>query len=240
MERRGLTNHEALSIADITHVAAWGWDYARLVKELIDLRFECIEGLTPECQPDPAEWIAICRDYPDTWRLLTAGPAQIVGYWHALPFTEPAFQLAKAGKVLSGMITRDMLCFIDTPGWYDFYIATLAIKREYRRLFAGMLLVRSLLDTWTLLARRGVLLHHLCANFFTSDGRMLNDGMGLGLHYVKEHEVSGSIYVGDFASIIEEQLALHRENAPPQLRELRGIYRSRQREFAGARIGPDL
>ena len=224
MEQHSEAGQQELAIAALTDVVAWGWDCAKLVREMIDFRYECIDGLTPESQPQPNEWSAICLDCPDTWRLVTAGPGKIVGYWHSLPFREATHKLAREGKLLSGMITRHMLRPLDAPGWYDFYIATLAVKREYRGMFAVILLLHSLLDVSVVLARRGILIRELCANFFTPDGKLLNNGMGLGLDYITDHQLTGVIYAGHFPSILRQQLALHGENAPAMLRELQDLY----------------
>ena len=221
----------APATADITDVVAWGWDGPRLAKELIDFRYDCIEGLTPDSQPDPDLWGAICLEYPDTWRLLVDGPEKIVGYWHCLPFTQPALEMTKRGEVLSRTITRDMICPLDRPGWYDFYVATVAVGREYRGGFTGMLLGVSLFEGLTSWARKGILVRELCVNFFTRDGLMLNNGLMLGLDYVADHRVHGYIYAGHLPTMIEEYLADYGKNAFPKLLALRELYQSQQRGF---------
>ena len=224
MKQPSDAGHAKLAIAGWEDIAAWGWDCDRLVQELIALRYDCIEGLKPEGQPRPEEWSEICLEWPDTWRVLTAGPENIVGYWHSLPFTEPALQLAKAGKVQSGTITRKMLVPLSSPGWYDLYVATLAIREPYRGIFAGMLVLQSMLEITLALAKKRILVRELCANFFSADGQMLNEGLGLGLDYVTDHETTGVIYAGHFPSLLERQVALHGRDTFPVLRELTDCY----------------
>ena len=218
--------------AGLADVLAWGWDGTRLANELIEFRHDCIEGLTPESQPDPNRWSKICLDYPDTWRLIVDGPEKIIGYWHCLPFTQPALEMTKRGEVQSGMITREMIHPLNGPGWYDFYMATVAVGRQYRGGFTGMLLGVSFLEGLTSWARKGILARELCVNFFTRDGMMLNNGLMLGLDYVTDHLVHGHIYAGHVPTMMEGYLSKYGENAFPKLLALKELYESQQRGLA--------
>ena len=211
-----------LTVADAGDVISWGWDGRRLCNKLIDLRYETMEGMTPQGQGDPDQWASIYMDHPDTWRLLVEGPESIVGFWHFVSLYEEAFAMARGGRILSSKITADMVHPLKQPGWYDIYVVSICVKSRLRKTSALNQIAKTFFDVVTKLARKGVLIREVCGNASTRTGLAFNTA--LGLTYVADHEAHGRIFAGHLPSLLEQnRLRAEHEFDTSELYELYGL-----------------
>ena len=95
-----------LNIASLSDVYEWGWTGYDLLESLItDIDLRTLPALTEKAEGTPEQWVPVFVNHPDTWRLLIAGPKQIVGYWHFVPLLDDMYDFAKRGELSDSDIT---------------------------------------------------------------------------------------------------------------------------------------
>ena len=208
-----------LTIADIDDVISWGWDGNRLLDELIKLDYQTIDQLTQEHEGEIGQWAPVFMDHPDTWRLLTAGPEKIVGYWHFVPLFSTEFELAMSGRLTDSKITTDLVRVLELPGSYDIYFVSICALPLYRRTLRMRPLFRSFFDVIWDLALEGVRVRRVCTNAYTPSGEALCKDLGFRLE--QKHSDKGTIYSLEFSDLLNHDLC----NRHPELLELYGIKR---------------
>lgn len=142
------------TIASIEDVLEWNWDGTTLLDHLIKLDYATISGLTAENEGHSEQWSPVFMEHPDTWRLLIDGAENIVGYWHFVPLFNEEYQLARKGLLLDGDITSDKLSYFELPGFYNIYFVSISILPSYRGVRNFRLLLDSLFQQFTELAKR--------------------------------------------------------------------------------------
>ena len=213
---------DAFSVADLDDVRAWGWSPLRLAQELGDFRVRSIEGITADCQRRPEQWGSIHVDYPDTWRILTAGPERIVGYWQLLPLNPTVRDAVISGRSTVSLPIEQVVRPLTQPGWYDVLVYSISIDPQYRNLFTAMLLANSMIRVFIDLARRGIFFRDVIAGILSREGRLMNLGLGIDLEYVADHEVIGRMYAGRLPSILRRPIVA--ESSDEMMRTLAALY----------------
>jgi hypothetical protein len=208
-----------LTIADIDDVISWGWDGNKLLDELIKLDYQTIDQLTQEHEGEIAQWAPVFMDHPDTWRLLTAGPEKIVGYWHFVPLFSSEFDLAMSGRLKDSQITTDLVRVLELPGWYDIYFVSICAQPLYRRTTRMRPLFRSFFDVVLDLGLEGVRIRRVCTNAYTRSGEALCKDLGFRLE--QKHSEKGNIYSLEFSDLLNHDLC----SRHPELLELYGVKR---------------
>jgi hypothetical protein len=203
-----------LRIADIDDVISWGWDGDRLLDELIKLDYQTIVQLTPEHEGEIAQWAPVFMDHPDTWRLLTAGPEKIVGYWHFVPLFVNQFELAMSGRLRDSEITADLVRVLELPGDYDIYFVSICALPLYRRTLRLRPLFTSFFDVVYDLALAGVRVGRICTNAYTPTGEALCKDLGFRVQ--QKHFEKGTVYALSFSELLNHSVCNHR----PELLEL--------------------
>ncbi len=189
-----------LSIANLDDVKSWGWDGRRLVEEVTRLDYECIDSLTQPDEGDLDQWVPLFLNQPDTWRLMTAGPGKVAGYWHFVRLRDPEFELMTKGKLLDGGITTETVLPLDRPGQYDIYFVSLCMRPEYQKLRnarAATVLIGAFFDSASVMAQRGVFIRNFYANAYTLDGAAICECFGM--HPVGRHDSRGLVYAKRFS-----------------------------------------
>lgn len=185
-----------MGIATIEDVFRWGWTGEQLLDHLIMLDYSTIGGLDQKAEGNTQQWTPVFMEHPDTWRLLTAGPEKVVGYWHFVPLFDEDFQAAKEGRLLESLITTDKVAYFELPGTYRIYFVSIVILQQYRGASNFHLLIDSLCRQFVSLAERGVFISEICANAFTPEGNSLC--RTLQMKQACKHEDSGMIYTMPF------------------------------------------
>lgn len=211
-----------ISVAGLDDVRRWGWTPLRLAQELNDFRVRSISEISADCQRRPERWGTIHFDFPETWRILTTGPEQIVGYWQLLPVNPSVRDVLLRGRSTVHIPIEEFVCPIDRPGWYDVLVYSISVDPQFRDLFTAMLLANSILRVFTDLARRGILFRDVIASIVSRDGLLMNLGLGLDLEFVADHETVGRIYAGRLPSILNRPIA--KESSDVIMRTLCELY----------------
>ncbi len=182
-----------LSVADLNNAISWGWNGEKLVKELMKIDAECIEGLAEEDEGTVSQWAPIRVEHPDTWRLIIDKPGSLIGYWSFVPLFGPDAELAKAGKLIEGQITADRIPEFELPGHYALYFVSMVLKPEFRRSEAIHMLYHSFLKVMEQLAEHGVFFDEIITNAYTLCGEAVCKS--LGMSHITDHVRHGKIYI---------------------------------------------
>ncbi len=207
-----------LEVGTIDDVVRWGWDGTRLLQELIRLDYETTDGLTSSHEGDPTQWGPVFMTHPETWRLLTAGPEAIVGYWHWAPLFPSEYEQAKSGRLLDSMITVDTVQYFELPGIYDLYFVQICLLPEHRRPHTLQLLFHTILDVLDQLSQESIVIREITANAYTPAGEALCKSFRM--LPVCPHLEHGTIYTAPIRDILKHVLAQQRM-------PLQRLYRSR-------------
>lgn len=182
-------------ITTLKEVSDWGWTPGEIVKALIDLDYDTMNGIDELHVGTYEQWIPIYKSYPDLWVLLTDGPKSIVGYWHYIALPENEFDKAVQGKLHDNMIRLENIVFPSLPGEYDIYFSCISLLKKYRDIKGFKLLFESFLQKLDELASCGVFIRRICANAFTEEGTALC--RTIKMDYVCEHEDAGKVFLLD-------------------------------------------
>jgi hypothetical protein len=190
----GSESRPTLRIAELKDVEAWGWDRSghKLLDELIAIDHEVIDGLTDRDEGKTEQWAPVFMHHPDSWRLLVAGPGEIVGYWHFVPLFEADFQKAKNGELYDSEVTADTVRPFELPGVYNMYITMFGVKAQYRRGIGVTMLFNSFLELLAELATSGIFFREVCANAYSKHGAALC--RNFGMKTTQAHVSTGDVY----------------------------------------------
>jgi hypothetical protein len=162
-----------LSAAGIEDVLSWGWSGDKLLDVLLSVDYQTLEGLTADYVGSVEQWAPIVMNNPDTWRLLIDRPQSIVGNWHFVPLFTEDYERARNGLLRERDISADRVPYMDLPGWYDIHFLAIFLLPRFRQVHNLLLLRRSMLDHFTMLARQRVFIRRICANAYTPAGEAL-------------------------------------------------------------------
>ncbi len=181
-----------LRVATVPELLRQGMRIANIVERTMAIDYETLEGLRPEHEGEPRQWVGIVRDHPNTVRLLLAGE-DIVGYWHIIPLFEDVFARMKAGAMGTTEIASDQMCAVELPGTYDAYFMILTIAQEWRDTATVRMLFESVLDALEEFAESGVFFRELCLDAYTPMGKAIARSFEMEL--VAHHDDRGDIYL---------------------------------------------
>ncbi|MGI9516594.1 MAG: hypothetical protein ACR2NP_06105 [Pirellulaceae bacterium] len=214
-------------VADWATIQQWGWDGPRLARELTLFRQQTMANLPPEFQPDPLDLEHILLRLPDTWRIISATPGQIDGFWHFVPLVLDDFERAARGELHYGVVKPEMVVPLADPGEYDALFMSLSLRKQHRHLSMSMYLLTSWMEAMTQLAERGVFFANVCANLGTPFARKLNTALTMGFRPIGDHQVAGKMYM----SYVPDSLNL------PQFRLSPAANVQRMRQLYSAHFG---
>lgn len=187
-------------VADINSVLQLGWTGEMLLEQLIALDYQVFDELVEAHEGAVGQWAPVFMDHPDTWRILTTGARDIVGYWHFVPLFDEQFQRALAGELLDSEITADKIQLFELPGTYDIYFVSFGLMPRFRRPKAVTLILRSFVDVLADLARNGITISRVCANAYTASGVALC--RSLGMSYRRPHAAKGQIFEATMTTLL--------------------------------------
>lgn len=193
-------------LTTLKEVSDWGWTSGEIVKALIELDYNTMNGIDELHVGTFEQWIPIYKSYPDLWVLLTDAPKSVVGYWHYIALPETEFEKAVQGKLHDNEIRLENIVFPSFPGEYDIYFSCISLLQKYRDIKGFKLLFESFLHKLDELASCGIFIRRICANAFTEEGTALC--RTIKMDYVCEHEDAGKVFLLDM-------------NNPPKLEILR-------------------
>lgn len=182
-------------ITTLKEITDWGWKPEEIVKALIGLDYETMNGIDELHVGTHEQWIPIYKSYPDLWVLLTDAPKSIVGYWHYIALSEAEFETAINGKLHDNMIRLENIIFPSLPGEYDIYFSCIALLKKYRDIKGFKLLFESFISKLDELASYNVFIRRICANAFTEEGIALC--RTARMDYICEHEDAGKVFLLD-------------------------------------------
>jgi hypothetical protein len=193
--------------ATLKDINDWGWKPEEIVKSLIELDYDTMNGIDELHVGTFDQWVPIYRSYPDLWILLTDAPKSIAGYWHYIALSESEFDKAIAGKLHDNMIKLENIVFPSFPGNYDIYFSCISLLKKYRDIKGFKLLFESFLEKLDELASCGVFIRRICANAFTEEGIALC--RTIKMEYVCEHEDQGKVFLLDMNNLPKLEILKH-------------------------------
>ncbi len=200
LSRLGFVDLEiARTVAGYDEVKEWGWSPSRLLKELIQLdndtmRVDGHKGKLPKSmEGDIRQWVDVFSYFPYSWKLLIQGRENIVGYWHFVALSPHDFALAAKGELLDSHITADKVINITTPGIYDIYIVSIALRKGFRTHTDKELLLKSFYKLIIEMAHNKIFIKHIITDAYTKEGERFFQK--LGMEKLCKHKVHGTIYM---------------------------------------------
>ena len=192
-------NTDKLKIVSLNDLGNSGLDLKEVVKTLIKLDFENMEGLVVEDEGTADQWYPVFRDNPYTWRILLTQKNEIAGYWHVVPLFDEQYEKVKRGDMSEVQIKEDDIPDLTLGGKYKLYFRSILLLEKYRGTEASHLLVSSFFDVLINLAKMNTFVEEICANAYTPQGKALCKTFQM--EYLGEHKPNGSLYVRKMAEL---------------------------------------
>ena len=200
LSKLGLADLEVpRTVVGYDEVKEWGWSPSRLLKELIQLdndtmRVDGHKGRLPKSmEGDIRQWVDVFSYFPYSWKLLIQGRENIVGYWHFVALSPKDFALAAKGELLDSHITADQVINITTPGIYDIYIVSIALRKGFRTHADREFLLKSFYMLIIEMAQNKIFIRHIITDAYTEDGERFFQN--LGMEKLCRHKIHGTIYM---------------------------------------------
>ncbi|MGC8515885.1 MAG: metallophosphoesterase family protein [Thermoplasmata archaeon] len=188
-----LTKVASVRLGNLNDVTRWGWDRNKLVDALIKLDKETVGESKSMMDRLPERWGDILEQNPDTWRMLiNESTREVVGYWHFVPLFPEDIRMAKDGLLDESEISVEKVVPMISKGRYDIYFLNIRMKKEYRGINWSKLLIESIFQSISDMAKNGIFIDEIVTNSYT--GSAVAISKKFGLQPLKDHKERGKVY----------------------------------------------
>ncbi len=105
--------------------------------------------------------------------------AEVVGYINFSPVTESTYEAMRSGEMVDVAINADDLLAYEKGGYYDAYLSSILLKKEYRGNRYSILMLNKLAELICDLAEKGIFIRRIVADVISEIGAIVCSKFGL-------------------------------------------------------------